>query len=144
MPTSSLSLVTAQLALIAALAATGPLVPAGMLPRALLASGALLAAWAVAAIPPRHLRATPEPARGARLVTAGPFRAIRHPMYTSVLLASLGWVTGDWTWWRGALWLALLAVLLAKLHLEEHLLRATFPDYATYAARTHRLVPGLY
>jgi protein-S-isoprenylcysteine O-methyltransferase Ste14 len=38
-------------------------------------------------------------------------------------------------------WLALLAVLLAKAVREEGYLRARFPEYAAYQARTRRLLP---
>ena len=41
-------------------------------------------------------------------------------------------------------WLALLAVLLAKLQREERFLRAHFPGYADYARATARLVPGVW
>jgi protein-S-isoprenylcysteine O-methyltransferase Ste14 len=114
--------------------------PLGWVPLA--ASGAL-GAWTLAHNRPGNFGMFPEPRANARLVTSGPYAWVRHPMYLAVLLFAAGLVVG----WRGpthAAAFALLAVVLhAKAGREERLLRQRFPEYAAYAARTARIVPGL-
>jgi protein-S-isoprenylcysteine O-methyltransferase Ste14 len=86
----------------------------------------------------------PELRSGARLVTSGPYRWIRHPMYASVLLAVAGVVYADPRLWRVVLLVALLIVLVLKAAREEDYLRAAFPEYAAYASRTWRLIPFVF
>ncbi|MBM3861357.1 MAG: isoprenylcysteine carboxylmethyltransferase family protein [Verrucomicrobia bacterium] len=135
-------LVGLQLAIIAVLLLTGPWIARTWL--ALEAAGGLLLLWAVATMGFRHLRTHPEVSPGAPLLTGGPYRWIRHPMYTGVLLGMGALVLERLTWERGVLWLSLLAVLLAKLTFEESMLHARFSDYAAYCQRTKRLLPFLF
>ena len=86
----------------------------------------------------------PELKSGARLVTGGPYRRIRHPMYASVLLGVGALVVADPRPWRIALLVALLIVLMLKAAREEEYLRAAFPEYAAYVSRTWRLIPFVY
>jgi len=86
----------------------------------------------------------PEPRANARLVTRGPYRWVRHPMYTSVLLIALAWVLDQPTFVRALVWLVLLADLLTKLEYEETLLAHRFPEYVAYRKRTQRLIPRVY
>lgn len=80
------------------------------------------------------------------LVTHGVYGSIRHPMYTALLGYALGlfailpnYVAG------GAYLVAMLLLVALRLGPEEALMRREFGDaYATYAARTKRLVPGVY
>lgn len=86
----------------------------------------------------------PQPRAGGALVTTGPYRYIRHPMYTSVFL----FLTGL-TIQAGFSLLALAGLLLAavamlwKSTIEERLLVQRYPDYATYRTRTKRFIPFL-
>ena len=86
----------------------------------------------------------PEPKAEGVLVTSGPYRLMRHPMYSTVLLgaAALASVPHHGLAWL--LWLALLATLLAKSMLEEHWLREHHPQYAGYCARCKRFVPWIF
>lgn len=140
-------LVALQFALIAALVVTTrPLGGAASNLAALLllaASGAVGGA-ALVANRPGNFNVRPELKAGARLVRRGIYRFVRHPMYLAVLLAMAAALAADPRPWRGVLWLALLAVLLAKLVREERYLRAAFPEYGDYAARTRRLIPGVF
>lgn len=142
--TSSFLLVGAQLALLAGLVVTGPWWPEILAARVLVLAGVGLGLWALITMRWRHLRATPEPAEGARLLTGGPYRWVRHPMYSATLLVVAGWLAGDPTRLRGGMGLALLTVLVVKLRYEERLLAQHFPDYPDYAARTKRLIPWLW
>jgi protein-S-isoprenylcysteine O-methyltransferase Ste14 len=88
-----------------------------------------------------ELRAHPAPSEAATLRTDGLYRWVRHPIYSGLLLLSLGacLVAGTvraWAMFNGLGWL-----LLAKSHFEERLLRARFPGYEAYARRTGRFMP---
>src|SRR6478752_2161308 len=78
------------------------------------------------------------------LVTNGPYRWVRHPLYLGELTAVLGIVLGSrQPLWAGVTWLGCVALQLVRTGYEERTIRAEFPEYADYAARTKRLIPGL-
>lgn len=107
-------------------------------------AGALLGGWAIAVMNVHHLRIFPEPHPGARLVTWGPYRWIRHPMYTSLLIFFLpAWLAPDAAMNVG-LWIALHGVLVLKVLREERLLAGRFPEYADYQRRSWRLWPDVW
>jgi protein-S-isoprenylcysteine O-methyltransferase Ste14 len=106
--------------------------------------GGALGAWAIATMKLRHLNPLPEPRRDAPLVTRGPYRWIRHPMYAAVLTTMAALVLDQPTPARLIVWLALLANLLLKINYEERLLARRFPAYAAYRKRTKRLIPFVY
>lgn len=109
----------------------------------LLAAGIAVGLWALAANRPGNFNIRPEPKEGGRLVTHGPYRWIRHPMYLAVLL-----VTGAFAWGGDAgqvVLLALLAgVLAAKARREERGLSALYPEWDAYRARTAAIIPGVF
>lgn len=86
----------------------------------------------------------PRPAHRGTLVDTGPFRVVRHPIYTGGLLFCLGisLVTGILT----LVATVALAVLWAgKIRVEEAHLVERYPAYAAYQARVRaRLLPGVY
>jgi protein-S-isoprenylcysteine O-methyltransferase Ste14 len=137
-------LVALQLGVIAALLLTGPWFARQWQWLALEIAGIGVVAWGVWAMRLRQLRIAPTVAPTATLVTRGPYRWIRHPMYTGSLMVMLALVLDAFTWWRGLLWLALFAVLVMKLTYEERLLTQRFPEYADYCRRTKRLLPFLF
>lgn len=79
-----------------------------------------------------------------RLVTRGPYRYIRHPLYLVSIIASIGVMMQFEQPWAFLLVVAANVLQIARLHYEERVLRDAFPDYAQYAARTWRLLPGIY
>lgn len=137
-------LVGLQLALLAAIALSGPLIPPAPLWALVTVAGGLLGVWAALAMRIPEVSVLPEVRPGARLVTRGPYRAIRHPMYSALLVLTLGLVMGAPGPLRWLLWLALLATLVLKLSYEERLLARSFAGYRAYQARTWRLVPFIY
>ena len=77
------------------------------------------------------------------VVTAGPYRVLRHPSYTGLLLAfaGLGLTAANWVSLAGVVILPLVA-LLWRIHAEERALLATLGDrYRSYAAQHKRLIP---
>ncbi len=78
------------------------------------------------------------------LVEAGPYRYVRHPIYSGLLLLFVGnaLIVGDW---RGLLAVAIVAASFwRKLRVEEAWLAQRFGErYLDYMRRTRALVPGL-
>ena len=85
----------------------------------------------------------PKPKGSGVLVTSGPYRWIRHPMYSAVLLgaAALAWLSNPLAAWTA--WLALALVLLLKSRMEETWLQQRHPDYGAYMQRSKRFLPWL-
>jgi protein-S-isoprenylcysteine O-methyltransferase Ste14 len=80
---------------------------------------------------------------GQRLVQTGPYRRIRHPIYTGLLLAFSGTALAIGQP-RGLLAVGSAGLALSrKIFLEEKLLAASLPDYAAYRQRTGYLLPKL-
>ena len=142
-------LVALQFTLIAALARLGvPLLPFqqwnSSMAFLLIGLGALTGLAALMANPPGNFSIHPAPRPGARLVTRGIYRWVRHPMYTAVLIMGLGvsWAANSWC--SRIIWLTLLAVLVRKAWMEEDWMIGAHPDYAGYRDRTARFLPGMY
>lgn len=88
--------------------------------------------------------ARPEPKPDSNLIQYGIYQRLRHPLYTSVLLAGFSWAL---LWQSGpALFMAVAQAIFfdAKARREERLLGEKFPEYSAYSARTWRFLPGLY
>src|SRR4030095_8931153 len=77
------------------------------------------------------------------LVERGPFRMVRHPSYTGVLMAFMGFALSLGNW--AALLVILLPITAAFVHRmnveEDALSRALGPQYTDYMRRSKRLVP---
>lgn len=76
------------------------------------------------------------------LITSGPYRYVRHPIYSGLLLMALGSAI-IYGYASGFLILASVAVVFwVKSFYEERLLSAHFPkDYPEYKARTRMFIP---
>jgi protein-S-isoprenylcysteine O-methyltransferase Ste14 len=80
--------------------------------------------------------------RGHAVATGGPYRYVRHPMYSGSLFFFIGTALLLGSWW-GLAFVPVLALLLAiRIPLEERALRAGLAGYDDYAARVrYRLIP---
>ncbi len=107
--------------------------------------GGLALRWASVMVLGRYFTVNVTVMKDHRVVDRGPYRYVRHPSYSGLLLAFLG---------LGLFfnnWLSLLIVfvpmtlgLLYRIRIEEAALVAAMGDeYAAYCARTKRLVPGI-
>ncbi|HSP65415.1 MAG TPA: isoprenylcysteine carboxylmethyltransferase family protein [Candidatus Deferrimicrobium sp.] len=79
-----------------------------------------------------------------RLVTGGPYRVVRHPLYAAEILAACAFVMVN----PGVLPVVVLAPFIAtqllRSRFEERLLTAAYPQYVGYARRTPRLIPFIW
>ena len=79
-----------------------------------------------------------------RLVTGGPYRFLRHPVYLFEEIGVIGLALPFASVWA-VLWLLLhIACQFQRMKNEERVLRSAFPEYEDYARRTARVIPGLY
>ena len=104
----------------------------------------VLILWAIIIMQKSKLSILPEPSANGTLITKGPYRFIRHPMYTAILLGSVGLVINQFTWLRLAIVIALAIVLLIKLNWEEKMLLEKFDAYKEYMKHSKRLVPFIF
>jgi protein-S-isoprenylcysteine O-methyltransferase Ste14 len=78
-----------------------------------------------------------------QVIASGPYRVLRHPSYTGVILAAIGigLTTANWAGLAGLL-LVTVAGLVWRIRIEERALTATLGErYLAYAAQRKRLVP---
>ncbi len=99
-----------------------------------------LGLWAILVFG-RGVTPSPMPSHKARLQTRGPYRWIRHPMYTGVIVLMAGSAIGRRSWIAAGLWVLLLLFFLAKLRWEEQRLVEHYPGYHSYRMSVPALVP---
>lgn len=78
------------------------------------------------------------------LVTTGPYALTRHPVYLFEEITFFGMMLQFAQPWAFLIFVIQCTFQLARIPYEERVLREAFPEYAGYAARTARLVPGIY
>ncbi len=100
--------------------------------------------WATWTMKKSTLRIFPQPAQSATLVVNGPYRFIRHPMYMSILLGTIGLLAARFSWLRLIYTMLLLGVLMVKLLWEEEMLSLKFEDYKEYQKKSARLLPFVF
>ncbi len=110
---------------------------------AILAAGGLLGTWGMLALG-RNLTPFPKPIEGGEMVTHGPYRFVRHPIYAGLIFGTLGWAL-----FQGSLLgLGLVVVLFIffdlKSRREERWLCEAYPGYEAYRGRVKKLVPWVY
>jgi protein-S-isoprenylcysteine O-methyltransferase Ste14 len=80
-------------------------------------------------------------AQARAVVRRGPYRIVRHPLYTGELAAALGIVLLKPGWATFAIWASLCGLQAYRARHEEAILLATLPDYAEYQRATPQLLP---
>jgi protein-S-isoprenylcysteine O-methyltransferase Ste14 len=106
-------------------------------------AGVLLMIWARITFGRRSFHAAANPTAGG-LVRTGPYRYLRHPIYTAVFFFA----------WPGALAQRSVAAIafaalisagaIVRMLCEEYLLVRQYPDYVEYAKTTSRMIPYVF
>jgi len=124
----------------AALVFRGAILGTGPVSISLQAAGIALMLWARLTFGLRSFHYAANPTQGG-LVTRGPYRYIRNPIYAAAWLILWTGVAVHWSPMNGALAAVVAAMLLVRIACEEALLRVAYPEYSEYARKTARLVP---
>jgi len=106
---------------------------------------AALIFWAVSTNTFLSRQARIQDERGQVVVTSGPYRYVRHPMYLGILVLflSLAPALGSWYAWIPSL--AIDVLFVVRTAKEDKMLREELPGYHDYAQRVRsRLLPGIW
>jgi protein-S-isoprenylcysteine O-methyltransferase Ste14 len=111
---------------------------------AILAGGLLFSVWARRTLG-RNWSGMVTVKEDHELVQTGPYRFVRHPIYTGLLTAVAGSAL-SWNHWFAFYVVAIIFFSMwIKLLREEQFMRETFGEkYEAYCARTKRLVPFIW
>lgn len=112
---------------------------------ALMLAGMLFRWWAVRVLA-RHFTVDVAIAPDHQLIRRGPYRWLRHPSYTGLLLTYLGFLFALGSWLAPlVVAIPLWRALRSRIRVEEAALSTAFPHaYADYARSTRRLLPGIW
>ena len=103
-------------------------------------AGVALGLWAFVYLG-RGLTPSPLPNGAGKLVVKGPYAFARHPIYTGVILLSIGITLRAGNFLVVGATVALIVLFAVKARWEEKHLSSTFPGYSDYMTRTGRFVP---
>jgi protein-S-isoprenylcysteine O-methyltransferase Ste14 len=101
---------------------------------------ALLMIWARISFGLRSFHGAANATQG-NLVTNGPYRWMRNPIYTAIIIFSFGCVIAYPYLITLALAILISVCMITRALMEEKYLSVTYPDYAAYAKRTKRFIP---
>lgn len=96
--------------------------------------------WARRSFPKDAFRVAAVPS-GSSVIRRGPYRFIRHPMYSAALLFIWTSILSHLSTLNLVIGLAVTVVIAVRIVTEERLLRARYPEYDEYARSTKALVP---
>lgn len=134
-------LVAAQFCFLGLLVYTGPVWPQNFVSGLVQVASLFCGLWAILTMGIYNVRITPGIPRQNRLITTGPYKWVRHPMYTTVVLLATGWLINFYDVHRFILYITLIVVLFLKAYLEEKILIQHFLDYQNYMRRTKMFIP---
>ncbi len=135
---------TLQFILLGLILLTPPVIPKSYFALSLLVISIFTGFWAIWTFRHTKINVFPYLPAGARLIKKGPYRYVRHPMYTAVLLFSLAYLSENYSWLFLFYFIGLLTVIILKINFEERHLKHRFNDYQAVFYKTYRLLPCIY
>ena len=103
----------------------------------------LLFTWARLTLGRRSFHLAANPTEGG-IITSGPYRRLRHPIYAAMCLFAAAGAAGHWSWSSGLCVGLILAGAMVRIFCEETLVTARYLEYSAYAAKTWRLLPFVF
>lgn len=82
-------------------------------------------------------------AHARRLVTAGPYSFVRHPLYAAEMITLMGITLANFSFLATLVIATTIAFQFRRMANEEKVLRATFPEYDGYSSRVPMIIPAL-
>ena len=144
MSKKSLILVIIQFSSFAFFGLTGGLFTKGIL-LAIQILGLAIGLWGILAMKMGNFNIQPEVKHTAVFVSRGPYKIIRNPMYSGLILFFGVSVFYNYSNLRLGILFALITALLLKIFMEEQFLIEKFGEqYAVYKKKTYRLIPFIY
>jgi protein-S-isoprenylcysteine O-methyltransferase Ste14 len=91
----------------------------------------------------KNLSPYPSPRSNAKLIQTGIYKYLRHPIYTAILFATLGWALYSNSTFRFIIFVAIMILFEFKSRYEEQLLIQKFPNYLIYKTHTGKYFPKI-
>ena len=92
----------------------------------------------------KNLTPLPYPIENGELVQTGIYGIVRHPLYSGLILAALGWTLFQMSISHLIASAILIIFFGIKANPEETWLTEKYPDYSAYCQRVKKLLPGIY
>ena len=103
----------------------------------------LLMIWARVTFGRRSFHLTADATEGG-LITSGPYRFIRHPIYASIIYFLWAGIISNFTLTDTAVGIFATIALMIRIYAEETLIIERYPEYPEYAGRTKRIIPFIF
>jgi len=103
-----------------------------------------IATWAFSSMQSGTFTVLPEPTSGALFTQAGPYRHVRHPMYSAVIIGGLGATLCHADVVSVVQLMMLIVLLTIKLQREERYLTTRYAAYEHYKTQTKALAPYVF
>ncbi|MCB9016110.1 MAG: isoprenylcysteine carboxylmethyltransferase family protein [Lentimicrobiaceae bacterium] len=137
-------LVILQFTFIGLVLVTTPLLNLKLWVGLLVITGIALGLYAIYTIRIGNFNISPHVKPDGIMIAHGPYKFIRHPMYTAILLTCWPMVAGHYSLLRLGFVVALTIVLIIKLHIEEQYLKKAFLPYLEYTKTSKKLIPFIW
>jgi protein-S-isoprenylcysteine O-methyltransferase Ste14 len=96
--------------------------------------------WARRSFQPGQFNIHAEPKEGS-MISSGPYKFIRHPMYASALVIIWSGILGHFSTVNLIIAVIVTIVVTIRIITEEQFLRARYPDYLNYSHNTKLIIP---